>query len=123
MVDDNLAADAMVLEGILDADGRPQPPIRLDLVGGVRVTKTTQFPPKTVQGDVTRDSDPLASAWVISDQRGGALMRRHTSSTLDRYWDTTCDARRQDELALAPLAGAEPHAEWLPFLPWLARRC
>lgn len=104
MPDDTLAADALVLEGILDAAGVEQPPLLVPLVGGVRVTKTTQFPPKTVQGDVSRDSDPLASAWVISDQRGGALVRRHTATTLDRYWDTTCDPRRQDELTLAPLA-------------------
>ena len=41
------------------------------ILGAVRPLLASQFAPKQVIGDYTKDSGEVHSSWVISDQRGG----------------------------------------------------
>ena len=77
------------------------------IVGPVRPRLASRFPGKVVMGDYSKDSEVLASSWIISDQRGGILVEEMDEAIhLDRSWWSTCDARFKNQIVLPAPATA-----------------
>ncbi len=73
------------------------------IIGPVRPRLASRFPGKVVTGDYTKDSEVIASSWVIDDLRGGVL-REELSDETDRCWWNTCDHRFAKEITLGQTA-------------------
>lgn len=53
------------------------------------VLQLARWAPKQTTGDFTLESDDMISALVISERQGGGQVERHTSSSEQRFWDST----------------------------------
>ena len=62
------------------------------------------FPPKRVDGDYTRDSNPRLSSITFSDFRGGIGLDIMEGNQVTRCWDTTLNIRFKRNILLAELA-------------------
>ena len=83
--------------------------VKYPLVGKVRPSLASTFPEKTVIGDYSIDSDPVASTWAMSDWTGGILLEEmdvaKAAHRNKAYW-STCDLRFPGSMTLPGLATA-----------------
>ena len=78
--------------------------VRYPIIGTVRPSLISQFPAKIVIGDYTKDTEQVASNWIVSDQRGGILIEEMDESVhADRSWWSTCNFRYRGHLILPVL--------------------
>jgi len=62
------------------------------------------FPSKVVIGEYGKDTEQIASSWIISDQRGGILVEEMEEAIhLDRCYWSDCDLRFKGHIILPPL--------------------
>lgn len=73
------------------------------IIGQVQEFPQNIFPPKRVDGDYTRDSNPRLSSMTFSDFRGGIGLDVMQGSQTDRCFSSTCSIRFQRSLTLGPL--------------------
>lgn len=67
---------------------------RYPLVGPVNPNLLSAFPQKIVIGDQSRDTDPLRSAYIVTNCRGGLLLERMVGDAGEnRVWDSTLETR------------------------------
>ncbi len=65
------------------------------------------FPDKQVIGDFSKESDPIASTWAISDQRLGILLEELDAEKPEhkyRSWWSTANGKFRGNITLPPLA-------------------
>lgn len=74
------------------------------IVGPVRPVLASQFAEKQVVGDYTKDSELIASSWIISDQRGGIGIKDMAEvKDADRCWWSTCEVGYKGHIVLPVL--------------------
>ena len=80
------------------------------IVGSVKQSVASQFAPKLTLGDYSKDSEQIASSWVISDQRGGIGIKDMDEydaggapKDVDRVWWSTAWLGTKDHLVLPVL--------------------
>jgi hypothetical protein len=79
--------------------------VRYPIIGPVRNLQASQFAPKQVFGDYTKDSEEGLSNWVVSDQRGGiGIKDMDETKDADRCWWSTCELGYKGHLTLPVLA-------------------
>lgn len=79
--------------------------VRYPIQGRVRPSLISQFPGKIVVGDYSKETEQVASSWIISDQRGGILIEDMDETTdANKCWWSTCDLRYKGHIILPPLA-------------------
>ena len=77
---------------------------RYPLIGAVAPALASQFAPKMVTGDYTKDSEIIASSWVMSDQSGGIGIKDMVETTdSKRCWWSTCELGYKGHLLLPVL--------------------
>ncbi len=79
---------------IAEQRGRPGRVTSLDI---------TQPPPRRVEGDITRESNPNLSTMSWSDFRGGIGLDIMEGFETNRCWETDCDIRFKRVITLGPL--------------------
>ncbi len=75
------------------------------IIGEVKIDKASQWAPKQVIGDYTKDSERLTSTWGSSDHTGGIGIKDGVEGTTDNrsYWSTS-EIGFNGHLVLPPLA-------------------
>lgn len=78
---------------------------RYPILEKVRPALISQFPAKIVVGDYTKESEQIASSWIISDQRGGILVEEIIEAIHQNrcYW-SDCNLSYKGHIILPPLA-------------------
>jgi len=74
------------------------------IVGPVQPMVASQFAEKQVIGDYTKDSEVIASSWIISDQRGGiGIKDMDEIKDAARCWWSTCQIATKGHIVLPVL--------------------
>ncbi len=78
------------------------------IIGQVSLSIASQWPEKVqTVGDFTKDSERIASSWVISDQRGGlGIKDMDEQKDQFRFWWSTCNPDYKSHLILGVLPTA-----------------
>ena len=76
------------------------------IVGGVTLDMVSQWPQKMqTVGDYSKDSEVIASSWVISNQTGGlGIKDMEETKDANRFWWGTCNTDYKNHLVLPALA-------------------
>ena len=81
--------------------------VRYKITGPVESSLSSIYPPKTVTGDTTKDSQQSASVLALSDWRGGiGVNKMQAPEQANRAWWSTCQLRYRGHLVLPALATA-----------------
>lgn len=78
--------------------------VKYRIKGPVRSSLSSIYPPKSVTGDYTRDSQQRASVLAMSNWRGGIGLNKQRGPEVNRAWWSTCQLRYDQHLVLPPLA-------------------
>jgi hypothetical protein len=75
---------------------------RFRVRNGVRPLLASLFPPKFTTGPETRDSEQIASSWIIEDHAGGLLVKYEEEGFEDRLAKSNLESRYRNQLRLLP---------------------
>ena len=74
------------------------------LVGSVQPVLASVWPAKQVVGDYSKDTEQIASSWIIQDQRGGIGIKDMVEATdAARCWWSTCELGYKGHILLPTL--------------------
>jgi len=77
------------------------------IIGAVEQQNVGQLIERQIFGDVSKDSEKIASTWNTSDQRGGiGVKHMDEKEDTDRVWWSTCELGHKGHLLLSPLVTA-----------------
>jgi len=95
--------------------------VRYPILSKVRPSLISQFPSKIVIGDYSKESEQIASSWVISDQRGGILVEEMEESIHQgRCLWSTANLNSKGHIILPPLVTDCGDSKYTSATAWAA---